>query len=143
VNNGILKNLIIISPCYDFGKWQRDNLSEGTYVGLLNWGDFPRLFYTAPELRYSMALDPMFSYYAYPKRTNIIEQFRLGYNQNLTTGELADAFGTNLLYAPKFYQPAVMYLLDKGALLIYYDSEGCLLELPNAHENKLHIETNI
>ena len=133
ITNNILKKLIIISPCYEFAEWQKDNLPEKTYVGLLNWGDFPRLFYTAPELTYSMALDPMFSYYVYPERVNFIEQFRLGYNQKLTPAELAEAFGTNLLYAPKYYQAAVMYLLEKGAKVVYYDKEGCLLKLTNTN----------
>jgi hypothetical protein len=140
VNSMFFKKILIIPPCYQFGEWQKSNLPKGTYVGLLNWGDFPRLFYTAPELKYSMALDPMFSYYVYPKRTNIVEQFRLGYNQRLTPAELADALGTNLVYAPKFYQNAVMYLLEKGAQVVYYDKEGCLLKLTNANDDNLMLK---
>jgi hypothetical protein len=140
INNSVLKKILIIPPCYQFGEWQKDNLPKGTYIGLLNWGDFPRLFYTAPELKYSMALDPMFSYYVYPERTNIIEQFRLGYNQRLTPAELKKALGTNLVYAPKFYQTAVMYLLEKGAHVVYYDKDGCLLKLTDTTTNNLMLK---
>lgn len=128
INKKLLKNMQL-PPCYSFAKWAEFNLPKGTYIGLINFGDFPRLFYVAPEYKYSMAMDPMFSYYAYPERANTVEQFRLGYDFNITPKQLAEAYGTNYLYAPKYYRNAVMYLLEKGAKLLYYDKEGCLLRL--------------
>jgi hypothetical protein len=130
LNNIQIKRLLKLpTPYYQFGEWQRANLPEGTYIGLLNWGDFQRLFYVAPELRYSMAQDPMFSYYLYPERTNKIALFSMGHDQNITPKELAEAFGTNLIYIPNFYIEASYYLINKGAKKIYYDNQGCLLQL--------------
>jgi hypothetical protein len=130
LDNVQIKNqLKLPTPYYQFGDWQRTHLSKGTYVGLLNWGDFARLFYVAPELKYSMAHDPMFSYYAYPERTNKIALFSMGYDQKITPKELAEAFGTDLIYIPNFYVVAAYYLINKGAKNIYYDNQGCLLQL--------------
>tara|TARA_B100001964_G_C13956011_1_gene475487 strand:- start:47 stop:730 length:684 start_codon:yes stop_codon:yes gene_type:complete len=124
-----LINLYKMAPLYEFGQWAPENIKPGTYIGLLHWGDFPRAFYTAERYSYSMALDPMFSYYIYPERTKKIEMFRLG-NQLITPVELYEALGTEYLYASKHDHRAVMYLLDNGAQLLYNDKQGCLLKLP-------------
>ena len=117
-----------VDPLYSFADWAKNNLTPGTYIGLLHWGDFPRIFYVAPEYKYSMALDPMFSYVSYPQRTAVIEQFRLG-TKKVGPKILARALGTNLMYCSKYDHLAVMYLLDRGAKVLYYDKDGCLLEL--------------
>jgi hypothetical protein len=124
-----LVNLYKIAPLYSFGQWASKNIKPGTYIGLLHWGDFPRAFYVADRYSYSMALDPMFSYYIYPERTKKIEMFRLG-KQLITPVELYEALGTEYLYASKYDHKAVMYLLDNGAELLYNDKQGCLLKLP-------------
>ncbi|MCF7791014.1 MAG: hypothetical protein K9M56_03345 [Victivallales bacterium] len=116
-------------PYYEFGKWQKKKLRKGTYIGLINWGDFPRLFYVSPELKYSMAMDPMFSYYKYPERTELIESFSMGDNRSISTDQLAEAFGTNLIYIPNYYIQAAFLLIRKGAGVIYKDNQGCLLKL--------------
>ena len=129
INKRQLNQMIKLPPFYAFAKWAKNNIPDNTYIGLINFGDFPRLFYVTLRYKYSMAMDPMFSYYAYPERSNIIEQFRLGYDFKITPKELAKAYGTNYLFCSKHDQQPAMYLLDKGATLIYYDKEGCLLRL--------------
>ncbi len=128
INANYLVKTYMLPPCYGFAKWAAENLEDGTYVGLLHWGDFPRMFYVADRYKYSMALDPMFSYYIYPERTKNIEKFRL-LEKQLTPRELSEALGTNIVYASKFDNNAVMSLLDQGANLIYYDKDGYVLEL--------------
>ena len=117
-----------VYPLHSFASWADSNLKPGTYIGLLHWGDFPRLFYVAPQFKYSMALDPMFSYYSYPERTEVVEQFRLGHKK-VGPKELSKALGTKLVYCSKFDHMAVMYLLERGAEVAYYDKQGCLLRL--------------
>jgi len=121
-------NAVKVSPLYSFAAWADSNVKKGTYIGLLQWGDFPRLFYVAPQFKYSMALDPMFSYYAYPKRTEVIEQFRLG-NKKVGPKALSKALGTDLVYCSKYDHMPVMYLVGLGAQVVYYDKQGCLLKL--------------
>lgn len=128
VGSTFLANQTRLIPLYDFVQWVSGNLKKGTYIGLLNWGDFPRIFYLTQDYRMSGALDPMFSYYAYPERTEKIEMFRMGIKR-INSSELKEAFGTNLVYASKYDHMPVMYLLDHGARLVYYDKEGCLLDL--------------
>lgn len=123
-----LSNQTRLVPLYDFAQWASGNIKKGSYIGLLNWGDFPRIFYLTQDYRMSGALEPMFSYYAYPEKTEKIEMFRMGISP-LSPAELKSAFGTNLVYASKYDHVPVMYLLDHGASLLYYDKEGCLLEL--------------
>ena len=117
-----------VYPLYSFAAWAGNNLKPNTYIGLLHWGDFPRVFFTAPQFKYSMALDPMFSYYSYPERTEVIERFRLG-QKKVGPKQLSRAFGTNLIYCSKYDHMAVMHLLERGAKMLYYDKEGCLLRL--------------
>ena len=136
-NNTIMSRLYFLPPPYKFAKWAQTNLPENTYVGLLNWGDFPCLFYADQDLKYSMALDPMFSYYDYPKRTATIEKFRLGIDKSITPQELSNALGTDLVYARKLYKVPVFDLMDKGAYPLYFDDVGCLLKLPPPEKNYL------
>ena len=117
------------TPCYDFGAWQKKHLPPNSYIALLNWGDFPRLFYVTDNIKYSSALDPMFSYYLYPKRTTLISAFLQGANKNITPQMLSKAFDTNLIYIPNFYTGAALNLKQKGAKIKYRDSQGFLLEL--------------
>ncbi|MCP4176170.1 MAG: hypothetical protein GY756_00210 [bacterium] len=133
-----LGNIYKMAPLYSFGKWASKNIEPGTYIGLLHWGDFPRAFYVADRYSYSMALDPMFSYYIYPERTKKIEMFRTG-KQLISPAELYEALGTEYLYASKPDHRAVMYLIDNGAKVLYYDKQGCLLKLPILQESILRL----
>ena len=121
-------NAIKIAPCYKFANWASANLKAGTYIGLLNWADFPRLFYVSQQFKYSMALDPMFSYCAYPKRVEAIELFRR-IKKPLSPKELSDSLGTDLVYCSKYDHIPVMYLIDHGGKVLYSDKQGFLLEL--------------
>jgi hypothetical protein len=121
-------NAFKVSPCYAFEKWALNNLKPGKYIGLLHWGDFSRLFYVSQQFKYSMALDPMFSYYAYPARTEEIEQFR-SVKKPLSPKELSKALGTDLVYCSKYDHIPIMYLIDHGAKVLYYDDQGCLLKI--------------
>ena len=129
--NFSLPTLYRVSPPYEYAKWASKNLKPGTYVGLLYWYDFPLLFYAADQFTYPVALDPMYGYYVYPQRMNVIDKFRLG-EELISPKKLADAFGTNLLFVSYYNPGTIKYLLNKGAKVLYDDSQGALLNLvPN------------
>ena len=135
INANIFRTLPILTPPYGFAEWAQKNLPENSYIGLFNWGDFPCLFYADSKLIYSMALDPMFSYFLYPERTMVIESFKNGNLSNITPQELSNALGTKYFYARKLYREAVFYLVERGAQPVYFDNIGCLLILPEPEKS--------
>ena len=132
-NKFILKHSVFYPPLYDYGRWASENLKPGTYVALLRWHNFGRAFYVASQYSYSTALDPMYSYFIYPERTKKIERFITG-KILLTPEELAELFGTNLLYiSMRGDLPFAEYLIYCGAVILYSDKQGCLLELTKSN----------
>ncbi|MCP4179924.1 MAG: hypothetical protein GY756_19355 [bacterium] len=126
-NFNILKNKQFYA-CYDFSKWASRNVRPGTYIGNIRWGDFPRLFFAAPQYRYSMALDPMFSYVVYPKKTLVLERFKLG-KQAINPSELAKILNTKFVFISKFDRLPAKHLINSGAAVLYEGYDGWVLEL--------------
>ena len=115
-------------PCYSFANWSQKNIAPGTYIGHIRWSDFPRLFYPAPQYLYSMALDPMFSYFVYPEKTESLENF----NQikvPVSPERLKEILGTNLVFISNLDPGCANYLIEKEAKVLYKGYDGWLLKL--------------
>ncbi len=126
--NYFLPKFLKVAPLYGYAKWASGNLEPGTYVGLLYWYDFPLAFYAADQFRYPVGLDPMYGYYVYPKRTEVIENFRLG-KKLVSPEQLADALGTDIIFISNYNQGTINYLVNKGSVILYEDRQGTLLRL--------------
>ena len=85
------------APCMQFAEWTKKHIKPGTYIGQIRWGEFPRLFYPAPQFRYSMAMDPMFSYFQYPEQTEKLEKFRM-LLEPLSPEELSEMLKTEIVF---------------------------------------------
>ncbi len=59
------------------GLWMRDNLPAPASVLHFEWDEFTTLFYYAPNHRYVAALDPTFSFYAYPREWEYMQWLHL------------------------------------------------------------------
>jgi len=56
---------MLFAPC---AEWIRDHVPAGETVFTTDWDEFPDLFFTAPEQRYLVGLDPTFMYVTSPQR---------------------------------------------------------------------------
>ncbi|MFN7973190.1 MAG: hypothetical protein U0166_12725 [Acidobacteriota bacterium] len=56
--------------------WMRAHLPSGTLVVNFDWDDFPELFYSAPEERYLVGLDPTFMRLSHPREWEALEAMR-------------------------------------------------------------------
>jgi hypothetical protein len=63
-------------------NWMSENLPEETLVFHTLWSDFPELFFSAPKLRYMVALDPVFMFEYDPRLWRLWD--------SIGDGELAD-----------------------------------------------------
>ncbi len=50
------------TPCPGISAWLKCNVPKGSIVTNMNWGDFPMIFYSTHDYRYTWGMDPMFSY---------------------------------------------------------------------------------
>ncbi|MEI6235793.1 MAG: hypothetical protein WCT04_22285 [Planctomycetota bacterium] len=57
--------------------WMRTNLKPGTVVANFYWTDFPELFYSAPEMRYLVGLDPTLMRLQHPDKALALEAMRI------------------------------------------------------------------
>lgn len=81
-----------------FAEWCRVRLPPGTCIANLFWDDFPRLFFTAPEYRYTYAMDPMFGYAADPVNYPRLEAMCAGKIDFPPGPELQRLLGARLVY---------------------------------------------
>ena len=116
------------TPCNSFSDWAPKNIKPGAYIGQIRWGEFPRLFYPAPQFRYSMAMDPMFSYFVFPKKTVRLERFRM-LIEPIPPKELKEILGTDLVFISKNDPVPANYLIKSGAKVIYHGNDGWLFLL--------------
>jgi hypothetical protein len=111
-----------------FSQWASKNLPPNSRIGNPNWSDFPRLFHAYPGGSFTMGLDPMFGYSAYPEKTETLEKFRTGAIR-LTPAELADLLGTDLAYLAPENHLLAKELYDQGYFILYQESDGWLFDL--------------
>ena len=117
-----------LRPFTDFSKWAKKNIRPGSYIAQANWSTFPMLFYAAPEYDYSTALDPMFSYSVFPKRSLAIYKFK-SLQKGYTRKELIQMFGSGLLFVSQPDYPIALELKKQGINFIYQGKDGWLFLL--------------
>lgn len=117
-----------LKPLNDFKKWaETTKLQEGTPIANVSWGEFPLLFYSAPDFRYLSGIDPMFSYYSDPERFRKIEEFRTG-RLKMNPKELAELTGARYAFAT-FHSHTPYLMLEQGYAPVFQSPEGLLFDL--------------
>jgi hypothetical protein len=115
-----------------FGEWAGKALPDGTVIANLIWGDFPMLFYSAPQFRYTMGLDPMFGYRWNPEKVERLEKFRTG-QLLLTPRELMELTDARFAFVPSRAAPLAQLLVKNGFAVAYRGPDGWLFDLePNS-----------
>lgn len=119
----------------EYREWARENLPPGTLVANIGWGDFTRLFYSAPHCRYLVALDPMFAYAANPETTMKMRQFHKGV-YIIYPGEMKKITGADFAFiglADESEKRRADAMIKKlGYRPVYIGRDGCLFDLRNS-----------
>ena len=105
-------------------EWMKKNLDAGEIVFTGDWDDAPPLFYTAPELRYLVFLEPYFMYSYSPEKYRLWKKITFG-KMNSTALAIKAEFDSRAVFVP----PDRPYLerkleLDPYAKLAYFGTEG-------------------
>ena len=124
-------------PFNDFAQWLNKNIPPKTYIAQINWSTFPFLFYASNNYYYSSALDPMFTYAAYPEKAIKLKQYR--YLEKVwSPKELSNILNSNLVFVCR-KDPHIAVLLNKqGVKFLYQGKDGWLFDLSSVkHGAKL------
>jgi hypothetical protein len=117
-----------VRPVDSFAQWADTNLTPGTVVANVIWSDFPMLFYSAPEYRYLMGLDPMFGYCRYPERVVKLEQFRQR-RRHMSPEELSQLVDARYAFVSVFGKHLAADMESRGFETVYEGSDGWLFDL--------------
>jgi hypothetical protein len=112
----------------DFAAWARAHLPAGTLIANPCWADFPLLFYSLPDYRFSLGLDPMFAHHAHPQAVVKLEQFRAR-RLDLTPAELAELTGARVAFVSRHAAPLARHLLARHYAAAYAGPDGWLFDL--------------
>jgi hypothetical protein len=115
----------------DFAAWAKRELPTPTTIANPCWADFPMLFYSLPEYRFSLGIEPMFAYHANPQAVATLEQFRTGRIQ-LAPAQLAALTGARLAFVSRHAALLARRLLTQGYNALYAGPDGWLFELGEA-----------
>ena len=85
----------IFLPC---ASWIRDNVPSAETVFTTDWDEFPDLFFTAPEQRYLVGLDPTFMYVTDPDRWRMWRRVAEGEAADIYT-PIREVFGCRFVFA--------------------------------------------
>ena len=97
-------------------------------VANLAWSDFPVLFYSAPQFRYLMGIDPFFAYHRMPERVTRLERFRTG-QLRLSPSELAELCGAQLAFISTYGASLSKQMYEDGYFILYQGPDGWLFDL--------------
>ena len=116
----------------EYGQWAVEHLAPGTLVANIGWGDFTRLFYSAPHCRYLVALDPMFAYAYNPEFTMKMRRFHKGeyiiYPDEMRQITGADFAFIGLSDESEIRRMKIM-VNRLGYRPVYIGKDGCLFDL--------------
>ena len=106
---------------------EKIRLEPGTVVANLNWSDFPRLYYAAPQYRYLCGLDPTFGLAAKnPETIKYAERIRMGL-QTPRPKEMFEKTGATLFYVAPRNSRLALRMHRNGFHIVFQDSkEGWL-----------------
>lgn len=111
-----------------FSEWASGRLADGTAIANPNWSDFPMLFYSAPQFRYSMGLDPMFAHHADPDRMEKLEAFRTGQTM-IRPSELKSLVNARFAFVSIYAWELARDMCRSGYVFIYQGDDGWLFDL--------------
>jgi len=122
------RELLEFSDWASNSEWASKNLPAGTHIANPNWSDFPALFYSAPQFRYSLGIEPMFAYDAMPEKITKLEAFRTG-GVMLSPQELAKLTQARFAFIsmPAWRLAKDMHL--SGYFFVYQGDDGWLFDL--------------
>lgn len=113
---------------HGFASWVGKTIPDGTVIANLVWGDFGMLFYSAPQFKYLMGLDPMFGYAYAPERVEKLERFRTG-QLVMTPLEVSELTGSRFAFVPRRASPLAKLLIQNGFAVVYRSDDGWLFDL--------------
>jgi hypothetical protein len=111
-----------------FGQWAEKNLPVGINIANPNWSDFPVLFYSAPQFRYTLGIEPMFGYNAHPREVAKLEAFRTG-RLMLTPRELRDLTQARFAFVSARSVDLARDMHLSGYYFVYQEDDGWLFDL--------------
>ncbi len=124
------------APFDEFGAWAATALPTGLYLANVDWSDFPMLFYSAPHLRYSLGLDPMFGYYQDPERIARLERFRTGALQ-LTPTQVKALVGSRYIFMSAALTHLSRDLYEQGYVILWQgEVDGWVYDLDASAANR-------
>lgn len=112
----------------DFGEWASKNLPARTAIANPNWSDFPMLFYSAPQFRYSLGIEPMFAYDAMPEKITKLEAFRTG-RLMMSPEELAKLTDARFAFVSMHAWRLARDMHLSGYFFVYQGDDGWLFDL--------------
>jgi hypothetical protein len=116
-------------PAYDgFARWASHSLPAGTRVANVFWSDFPALFYSAPQYRYLMGLDPMFGYAAMPEQVEALERFTSG-ERLLWPADLRRLTGGRIAFVSVKGAWLARSMEQSGYAVVYRGDDGIAFDL--------------
>jgi hypothetical protein len=116
-------------PTYDrFARWAGHSLPAGTRVANVFWSDFPALFYSAPQYRYLMGLDPMFGYVAMPEQVEALERFTSG-ERLLWPADLRRVTGARIAFVSVKGGWLARSMEQHGYTVVYRGEDGVAFDL--------------
>lgn len=104
----------------------------------LDWSDFPFLFYTSPQFRYAVGLDPFFGAAKYPDRMAAIEKFRTSKEMILSPEELAKITGARFVFVSRRHAANAKKMLENGFQTSYYSIDGWLFDLAISPKKEIY-----
>jgi len=125
----------VFRPYDGFAAWARWRLPARAVVGNLFLSDFPMLFYSAPEFRYLLGLDPMFGYRHRPEEVARLEKFRRA-ELDLPPAELARVIGTRWAFASVHGAALADILKRRGFRAAYEGPDGWVFDLEEIEERR-------
>lgn len=108
--------------------YAHSNLPAETAIANPCWSDFPMLFYSLPEYRFSLGMEPMFAYAAHPDAIAKLERFRTG-RQMLSPAKLAGLTGAAYAYVSQHVPLLAQDMLRHGYAAVYAGPDGWLFDL--------------
>jgi hypothetical protein len=116
-------------PAYDgFARWAGRYVPAGTRVANVFWSDFPPLFYSAPQYRYLMGLDPMFGYAAMPEQVEALERLTSG-ERMLSPADLRRVTGARFAFVSVKGGWLARAMEQVGYAVVYRGDDGVAFDL--------------
>jgi hypothetical protein len=92
------------------------------------WSDFPLLFYSAPQFKYLLGIEPMFGYAVRPKAIAKLERFRTG-EKMLDAWALRKLTGAPFAFVSSQGWQLARTMFEQNYPLLYQGEDGYLFDI--------------